>query len=940
MPEWKSTVNLPRTGFPMKANLQTAEPEWLAQWQDMDLYGQIRQKRLGSPKFVFHDGPPYANAKIHLGTALNKILKDIVIKSRTMAGFDVPYKPGYDCHGLPIELKVDRELGPRKRDMSVADIRRACRDYAGRYVDVMTDEFKRLMVFGDWDRYYLTMDPRYQADIARSLGKFVERGLVYKGKKPVHWCIHCRTALAEAEVEYGDHSSPSIHVEFRLALSCADELASRVPELAGRYVSTLIWTTTPWTIPSNLAVAFHPDLVYGAYPVGSTHVIIAQDLADRVSEATGRSFGEPVATFPGTVMEHIRFRHPLYDRDSPGVLADYVTTEQGTGVVHTAPGHGSDDFLTGVKYGLEIYAPVSAVGHFFDTVELFAGQEVFEANPKVIDALEARGRLWHSEDFDHQYPHCWRCHSPVIFLATSQWFVRMDGDPAISGVDGKTRTLREAAQHAIDHEVTWIPAWGRDRIFNMLTSRPDWCISRQRAWGVPIPAVDCVACGEAILTASLIEKAADVFERFNADAWYEHPIEEFVPDGLACPSCGGTTFEREQDILDVWFDSGSSHEAVLARTPELAWPADLYLEGSDQHRGWFQSSLLVALATRGRPPFSQVLTHGFLIDLEGRKMSKSKGNVIAPQDVIKESGAEIIRLWVASAEFTEELRVSKEILTRVIDVYRKLRNTCRILVANLYDFDPQTDSVPVDRLESVDRYALARYGAVAQRIVVAYERYDFPAIFQTLNAFATVDLSAFYVDVTKDHMYTFAAKSPGRRSTQTVMYLMADGLARLLAPTLPVTSDQIWRFLPGPRSASVHLEDFPEVSRFIDPDLLAEWERLMQVRNQVNAALEDRRKEKVIGNSVGARVTITATGPIGQLLQQHLSDLPMFFIVSDVALHIGPKDAAEDVRVVVEKAPGVKCDRCWRYVTSVRSDSDWAGLCDRCVEALTEPVSV
>ena len=938
MPEWKKTVNLPRTGFPMKANLQTAEPEWLAQWQDMDLYGQIRQKRLGSPKFIFHDGPPYANAQIHLGTALNKILKDIVIKSRTMAGFDVPYTPGYDCHGLPIELKVDRELGPKKRDMSVADIRRACREYAGRYVDVMTAEFKRLMVFGDWDRYYLTMNPRYQADIARSLGKFVERGLVYKGKKPVHWCIHCRTALAEAEVEYGDHSSPSIHVEFRLALNCADELASRVPELAGRYVSTLIWTTTPWTIPSNLAVAFHPDLVYGAYPVGSTHVIVAQDLADRVSEATGRSFGDPVATFPGAVMEHIRFRHPLYDRDSPAVLADYVTTEQGTGVVHTAPGHGSDDFLTGVKYGLDIYAPVSAVGRFFDTVELFAGQEVFEANPKVISALEARGRLWHGEEFDHQYPHCWRCHRPVIFLATSQWFVRMDGDPAISGVDGKTRTLREAAQHAIDHEVTWIPPWGRDRIFNMLTSRPDWCISRQRAWGVPIPAVDCVACGEAVLTAGLIEKAADVFERFNADAWYEHPIEEFVPDGLACPSCGGTTFEREQDILDVWFDSGSSHEAVLARTPELAWPADLYLEGSDQHRGWFQSSLLVALATRGRPPFRQVLTHGFLIDLEGRKMSKSKGNVIAPQDVIKESGAEIIRLWVASAEFTEELRVSKEILTRVIDVYRKLRNTCRILVANLYDFDPRTDSVPVDQLTSVDRYALARFGAVAQRIAGAYERYDFPAIFQTLNAFATVDLSAFYVDVTKDHMYTFAAGSPDRRSTQTVMYLMADGLARLLAPILPVTADQIWCFLPGPRSASVHLEEFPEVSRFLDPDLLARWARMMEVRDKVNAALEDQRKAKVIGNSVGARVTITATGPIGQLLQQHLSDLPMFFIVSDVELHVGPEDAGEDVRVVIEKAAGVKCDRCWRYVAGVRTEADFAGICDRCVEALTEPV--
>lgn len=938
MPEWKNTVNLPRTGFPMKANLQTTEPEWLARWQEMDLYGQIRQKRLGSPKFVFHDGPPYANAQIHLGTALNKILKDIVIKSRTMAGFDVPYRPGYDCHGLPIELKVDRELGARKRDMSVADIRRACRDYAGRYVDVMTAEFKRLMVFGDWDRYYLTMEPRYQADIARSLGKFVERGLVYKGKKPVHWCIHCLTALAEAEVEYDDHTSPSIYVEFRLALNCADELASRVPELAGRYVSTLIWTTTPWTIPSNLAVAFHPDFVYGAYPVGSTHVIIAQALVDRVSEATGRSFGEPVATFSGAVMEGLVFRHPLYDRDSQGVLASYVTTEQGTGVVHTAPGHGSDDFNTGMKYGLEIYAPVSGDGHFLDSVESFGGQEIFAANPKVIDALEARGRLWGREDLDHQYPHCWRCHWPVIFLATAQWFVRMDGDPTISGSDGKTRTLRAAAQHGIDHEVTWIPAWGHDRIFNMVTSRPDWCISRQRAWGVPIPAVDCVACGEAILTASLIDKAAGVFERFNADAWYEHPIEEFIPDGLTCPSCGGTTFEREQDILDVWFDSGSSHEAVLARTPGLEWPADLYLEGSDQHRGWFQSSLLVGLATRGRPPFRQVLTHGFLIDLEGRKMSKSKGNVISPHDVIKESGAEIIRLWVASTEFTEELRVSKEILTRVVDVYRKLRNTSRILLANLYDFDPATDLVALEHLEEVDRYALARYGAVAQRIAGAYERYDFPAIFQTLNAFATVDLSAFYVNVTKDHMYTFSAKSPCRRSTQTVMYLMADGLARLLAPILPVTADQIWHALPGARAASVHLEDFPNAGHLVDTELLATWDRLMQVRDQVNAALEEQRKAKVIGNSVGARVTISASGPIGALLQEHLADLPMFFIVSDVAVVIRPTSAADDVDVVVEKALGVKCGRCWRHVANVRTEADRAGICDRCAAALSQPV--
>ena len=938
MPEWKNTVNLPRTGFSMKANLQTAEPEWLARWQEMDLYGQIRQNRSGSPKFVLHDGPPYANGNIHLGTSLNKILKDLVVKSRTMAGFDAPYVVGYDCHGLPIELRVDRELGLKKSEMSVADFCRACRAYAERFIGVMTKEFKRLLVFGDWDHLYLTMDYKYQASIARTLGCFVEQGLVYKGKKPVHWCIHCRTALAEAEVQYEPHVSPSVYVEFRLALGCEDELTARVPELAGRYVSTLIWTTTPWTIPSNLAVAFHPDVIYGAYPVGNTHVIVAQALAARVSKATGRSFGEPIATFPGAVMERLVFRHPLYDRDSLGVLGDYVTLEQGTGVVHTAPGHGSDDFHAGVKYGLDIYAPVDGSGRFLDTVERFGGQRVFDANPKIEAALQERGRLWHGDSFEHSYQHCWRCHNPVIFLATSQWFIRLDGDPVVNVEGAGRKTLREAARHAINDQVKWIPAWGRDRIYNMVTNRPDWCISRQRAWGVPIPAVDCVKCGQAILTAALVEKSASVFERYGAGAWWERALEEFVPEGLSCPSCGGTSFERERDILDVWFDSGSSHEVVLPSRSELTWPADLYLEGSDQHRGWFQSSLLVGLVTRGRPPFRQVVTHGFLIDLEGRKMSKSVGNSIQPQDVIKESGAEILRLWVAMSDYREESRVSKEILTRVIEAYRKLRNTCRILVANLYDFDPTTDMVPVDRLEPVDRYALARYADAAQRTIRAYDEYDFSTVFQTLNTLATTDLSAFYVDVTKDRMYTFGASSPGRRSVQTVMYLMADGLARLLAPILSVTADELWRFLPGPRSASVHLEEFPEVGRFVDRDLLASWDRLMQVRNQVNTALEEKRKGKVIGNSVGARVTITTTGPIGELLQRHSGDLPMLLIVSEVTLHIGPADATDEVSVAVEKALGVKCDRCWRYVTSIRTDSDWAGICDRCVDALAEPM--
>ncbi len=942
MPEWKDTVNLPRTGFPMKANLQTAEPEALARWEAMDLYGQIRASRAGAPKFVLHDGPPYANGHIHLGHALNKILKDIVVKSKTMAGFDAPYVPGYDCHGLPIELKVDRELGPKKRDMTTADIRRACRASAQHFVGVMTEEFRRLAVFGDWQHPYLTMNVAYQADITRALGRFVEQGLVYKGKKPVHWCIHCRTALAEAEVEYADHVSPSIYVEFPLGPGNA-ELFTRIPQLVGREVSTLIWTTTPWTIPSNLAVAFHPELDYAAYDVDGRAVIIAEGLAATVGTVVGRAFDAPLARMKGAELEGARFRHPLYSRESLAVLGDYVTLEAGTGAVHTAPGHGADDFLTGKRYGLEIYAPVDAGGHFLETVELFGGQRVFDANPVIEEALAKRSRLWHRQAFSHQYPHCWRCHNPVIFLATSQWFVRMDGEAVITGEDGSRRTLREAARHAIDQQVKWIPGWGHDRIFNMVNSRPDWCISRQRAWGVPIPALDCTACGEALLTRELVDRAAAVFDTYGADAWYERPIEEFLPDGVTCPSCHGTSFERERDILDVWFDSGSSHEAVLPRYDQLTWPADMYLEGSDQHRGWFQSSLLVALATRGRPPYREVLTHGFLIDLEGRKMSKSVGNVIAPQDVIAQSGAEILRLWVAMSDYSEELRVSKEILTRVVDAYRKLRNTCRILVANLYDFEPATDLVPLQRLDGVDRFALARFGEAAQRIVQAYEDYDFPTVFQTMNTLVTVDLSAFYVDVTKDRMYTFAAQSPARRSTQTAMYLICDGLARLLAPILPVTADDLWKHMPGQqapgRAASVHLERFPDVAALIDSDVLGTWERLLNVRELVNAALEQKRKDKVIGNSLGARVTITAGGPIAALLEQHRGDLPMFFIVSDLALNVVSADGRDDVRVDVEKAGGVKCDRCWRFVAATRQEPNWAGICDRCVEALAEPVN-
>ena len=938
MPEWKNTVNLPRTGFPMKANLQTTEPEWLARWRDMDLYGQIRQNRAGRPKFVLHDGPPYANGHIHIGHALNKILKDFIVRSRTMAGYDAPYVPGWDCHGLPIELKVDRELGPKKRDMSVADFRRACRRYADEYVGIQREEFERLGVLGLWSKPYLTMNYGYQAAIVRALGTFVEKGMVYKGKKPVHWCIHCRTALAEAEVEYEPHTSPSIHVEFRLALGSADELAARIPALAGRYVSTLIWTTTPWTIPSNLAIAFHPDLVYGAYPVGETHVIVAQALADRVSTATGRPFGDPGATFPGVMMEGLAFRHPLYDRDSLGVLGDYVTLEQGTGVVHTAPGHGSDDFHTGVKYGLDVYAPVDPGGRFLDSVERFGGLRVFHANPKIEAALQERGRLWHRESFEHSYPHCWRCQNPVIFVATSQWFISMDAG-----------SLRQQALAAIDR-VRWIPAWGRDRIHNMVALRPDWCISRQRSWGVPIPALSCSACQAPLLTKDLVERAARIFDRHGADAWYERPAAEFVPEGLACPSCGGHAFDRERNILDVWFDSGSSHEAVLPSDANLTWPADMYLEGSDQHRGWFHSSLLIGVGTRGDAPFRQVLTHGFVVDEQGRKMSKSLGNTVAPQDVITQSGAEILRLWVAMVDYGEEVRLGPEILARVVDAYRKFRNVLRVLLGNLFDFDPSADAVPPSRMLEIDRWVMARYANVVARMLKAYEEYDYPTFYQMVNAFITVDLSAFYVDITKDRMYTLGAKSEARRSGQTAMFFIVDGLARLLAPILPFTTEEVWRNLPGQREPSVHLAVFP--SDFVtwkNDALLDEWQALLTMRDKVNVELENERRAKAISSNLSARVDLEFDDNGFAFLNHYKDFLPTLFGVSDVRIgsQVSVAEFAGEgglpiqapLTVRVRKADGVKCERCWRFVSSVRSEPDWAGICDRCVEALAEPVS-
>jgi len=915
MRDWKDTLNLPRTDFPMKANLPTSEPATLARWAHMNLFEAIRARRKGAPKFVLHDGPPYANGEIHTGHALNKILKDFIVKSQTMAGRDAPYVPGWDCHGLPIELNVEKELGPAAKDRSIGDFRRACREYASRFVASQRADFERLGVFGDWDNPYLTMNYAYQAAIVRALGKFVERGLVYKGKKPVHWCLRDRTALAEAEVEYETHRSPSIYVEF--PLSEADTtLALRVPALAGRAVSVLIWTTTPWTIPANLAVAFHPGLEYGAFEFDGRVVIVASGLADRVSEATGKRLGPVAATFPGTSLESVVFRHPLYDRDSLGVLGDYVTLEQGTGAVHTAPGHGVDDFNTGTKYGLPITTPIGTHGRFEAETPIVGGLKVFEANPVVEAALQERGRLWHRTDFEHSYPHCWRCHQPVIFLATPQWFIRMED-------------LRAGATAASDR-TEWIPAWGRERMTGMFASRPDWCISRQRAWGVPIPAVSCVGCGRSHLTPAMVERAAAVFERDNADAWYEQPIEAFLPDGFACDACGGRTFEREHDILDVWFDSGSSHEAVLALRPELRWPADLYLEGTDQYRGWFQSSLLVGVGTRGRAPYDAVLTHGFVVDDHGRKMSKSLGNVIAPQRIMQDTGADVLRLWVALVNVRDEIRLGKEVLARTVEAYRKIRNTFRYLLSNLYDFDPETDRLALDQLLDVDRHILSRYARLEQLMRDAYERYDFQALSHAVNEFVTVDLSAMYLDVSKDRLYTFRANSLERRSAQTAVFAIADGLTRLLAPIMPMTADEVWARLPGAREASVHLADFPRSPEdWQDAALDTRWAFLASVRRTVNEALESGRAEKIIGAPLTAHVTLTASGDAHRQLAAALDHLPMVFIVSDVTLVEAPDGG---LHVSVAHASGDKCPRCWRFVARLTSAGD-DGLCDRCANA-------
>ncbi len=974
----KSTLNLPETSFSMKANLPVNEPLSLAAWQRQNLYKQIRAARAGSPKYILHDGPPYANGAIHLGHALNKCIKDFVVKTKTMAGFDAPYVPGWDCHGLPIEIKVDEQLGRKKLEMDPLAVRKACRDYAQKYVDLQRTQFERIGVFGRWEDPYLTMSLAYEAAIVETFYDFFEKGFVYKGLKPVYWCIHDKTALAEAEVEYEMHTSPSIYVRYKLT----SDPAQIDSALANQPVYTIIWTTTPWTLPASLAVAFNPELDYVALRNTDGNVyIIAEALTTQTREACNIPDAVEIARFKGTRMDRVTFHHPFLDREILGVNADYVTTEQGTGAVHTAPAHGADDFYTGAKYGLSQLCNVDAAGHLRNGLPEYDGLQVFKANPKIIDLLIARGALMGRSEIHHSYPHCWRCHNPVIFRATEQWFIGMEtplntppspmtdaeiaeaaelfNDPfdesepdeapeAIinlkTGVILTTNperyqtTFRQRALKEINN-VVWDPSWGRERIYNMIETRPDWCISRQRIWGVPIAVFLCEKCHQPLNNPAINKSIVQLFHREGADAWYTHDVATLLPSGTCCSNCSSTEFRKEMDILDVWFESGASWHAVLDVEPELHTPADLYTEGGDQHRGWFHSSLLTSVGVRGTAPYKMVATSGWTLDEQGRAFSKSLGNGVDPVDIAKRLGGEIVRLWVASVDFREDVAASENLMQRVSENYRKLRNTLRFLLSNLSDFTPSTDAVrDFAKLEPLDQYILARLAQLTTRIRAAYDDFEFHRAYHALNEFTNTDLSALYLDVLKDRLYTFSPNHPARRSAQTAVWRIAEALTRLIAPILSFTADEIWEHLPKVegRETSVHIALFPEIASLVPGNttaLLDDWQKLIEVRSEVLISLEAARQSKLIGKGLDAKITIEAGEPVYTLLERYEPSLKELFNVSQVALaHI--EHTEQKTLVTTLAAEGVKCARCWNYTTDVGNDPRYPSVCLRCAEAL------
>lgn len=926
--DYSKTLNLPETEFPMRASLPEREPEFLKYWEENKIYEKKQELHAGHKKFVLHDGPPYANGKIHMGTALNKILKDIIMKYKYAQGFDTPYVPGWDTHGMPIEHAAIKNLGLNRHELDTLVLRKECHDYALKWIDEQRTDFKRLGVLGDWDHPYITMTHDYEAVQIHVFGEMAKKGYIYKGKKAVYWCPHCETALAEAEIEYGEEKSPAIFVKMPLVKD-----NGMLPEAAqGKPAYIVIWTTTPWTMPANVAIALHPDFEYAWVECEGEILFMAKEMLEAVGKVCKKDLSNIIGTCKGKDMEYAECRHPFetIDRKSLVVLADYVTLEAGTGCVHTAPGHGADDFETGVRYNLPIICPVDGSGKL--TAEAgadFAGMFVFDANVPIIKYLAGLNRLFGKENIRHQYAHCWRCKNPIIYRATEQWFASVDG-------------FREEALNAIANDVQWIPSWGEARIHNMVADRHDWCISRQRVWGVPIPIFYCEDCNEHLVNDDTINAVADLFAKEGSDAWWAHSAEEILPQGTKCPKCGGTHFRKESDIMDVWFDSGSSHAAVCKTRPELAWPADMYLEGSDQHRGWFQSSLLTSVATEGKAPYRAVLTHGYVVDGEGRKMSKSVGNTVAPQEVIALYGADIIRLWAASSDYKADIRISKEILKQLSEVYRKIRNTIRYILGNTNDFNYETDKVEFKDMLELDRWALMHMQLLKKEVSAAYESYDFHVLYHAIHNFCSVEMSSYYLDILKDRLYAYKADSFERRSAQTAMYEIMLDLVVMIAPVLSFTMEEVWQFMKKPASMpeSVFMMPWPECKEeYIDEALESKWDNFIEIRSEITRVLEGARRAKTIGHSLDAKVELHATGEALAILRSVEGDLATLLIVSQAKLVEGlaggvEATGREDLKVTVQAAEGEKCERCWIYSDTVGKDAEHPTVCARCAAAL------
>ena len=926
--DYSKTLNLPETEFPMRAGLPEREPEFLKYWEENKIYEKKQELHAGHKKFVLHDGPPYANGKIHMGTALNKILKDIIMKYKYAQGFDTPYVPGWDTHGMPIEHAAIKNLGLNRHELDTLVLRKECHDYALKWIDEQRTDFKRLGVLGDWDHPYITMTHDYEAVQIHVFGEMAKKGYIYKGKKAVYWCPHCETALAEAEIEYGEEKSPAIFVKMPLVKD-----NGMLPEAAqGKPAYIVIWTTTPWTMPANVAIALHPDFEYAWVECEGEILFMAKEMLEAVGKVCKKDLSNIIGTCKGKDMEYAECRHPFetIDRKSLVVLADYVTLEAGTGCVHTAPGHGADDFETGVRYNLPIICPVDGSGKLTAEAGVdFAGMFVFDANVPIIKYLAGLNRLFGKENIRHQYAHCWRCKNPIIYRATEQWFASVDG-------------FREEALNALANHVQWIPSWGEARIHNMVADRHDWCISRQRVWGVPIPIFYCEDCNEHLVNDDTINAVADLFAKEGSDAWWAHSAEEILPQGTKCPKCGGTHFRKESDIMDVWFDSGSSHAAVCKTRPELAWPADMYLEGSDQHRGWFQSSLLTSVATEGKAPYRAVLTHGYVVDGEGRKMSKSVGNTVAPQEVIAQYGADIIRLWAASSDYKADIRISKEILKQLSEVYRKIRNTIRYILGNTNDFNYETDKVEFKDMLELDRWALMHMQLLKKEVSAAYESYDFHVLYHAIHNFCSIEMSSYYLDILKDRLYAYKADSFERRSAQTAMYEIMLDLVVMIAPVLSFTMEEVWQFMKKPASMpeSVFMMPWPECKEeYIDEALESKWDNFIEIRSEITRVLEGARRAKTIGQSLDAKVELHATGEALAILRSVEGDLATLLIVSQAKLVEGlaggvEATGREDLKVTVQAAEGEKCERCWIYSDTVGKDAEHPTVCARCAAAL------